>query len=49
MYTKNSALSHLITVTGPKSPVAILFQRVEYTGTHNFPAIKNETASSGIP
>ena len=26
MYTKNSALSQLITVTGPKPQVAILFQ-----------------------
>ena len=30
MYTKNSALAQLITVTVPKSQVAILFQRVEY-------------------
>ena len=29
MYTKNSAVSQLITVTGPKSQVAISFQSVE--------------------
>ena len=49
MYAKNGALSQLFTVTGPKSQVAILFQRVEYACTRDFPAIKNETASSGIP
>ena len=37
MYTKNSAFSQLITAAGPKSQVA------------DFPAIKNETANSGIP
>ena len=37
---KNSAVSQLITVTGPKSEVAILF---------GFPLIKNETDTFGNP
>ena len=50
MYTKNSTLSQLITVTGPKSQVGILFQWMcNLSMSVRFVLIKNKTASSGIP
>ena len=46
MYTKNNALSQLITVTGPKKP----FHFSELSAhDHLICPFKNETATSGIP
>ena len=40
MYTKNNALSQLITVTGPKSQVAILFSELSTHERAIFPRLK---------
>ena len=49
MFTKISTVSQLFTVTDTKSQVPISFQSAEYAWTLDFPAIKNETGTSGIP